>query len=97
MKLVTTTQKKRFLVCMNENCEKKYLSVPKKGRINILKGTCSKCGFNIFKVTLRKYKKSFHYYLCPNCWNKGFDDNDQNGFCSNCEDFKIINERCVKK
>ncbi|MFX0072791.1 MAG: DNA topoisomerase [Candidatus Hermodarchaeota archaeon] len=97
MQLITTKQKKRFLVCTNENCDKKYLSVPKRGRIYILDSICCICGFNVFKIVSRKNNKSFTYYLCPNCWNKGFNTQARSGFCSNCKDFKIVNETCVKK
>ena len=64
MKLISTRQGRRFLACANENCEKKYLSVPKRGRIYILKSECSKCGFNVFKIAARKNNKSFFYYIC---------------------------------
>jgi DNA topoisomerase-1 len=97
MKLITSKQGKRFLLCMNEKCETKYLSVPKKGKITILSSTCSKCGFNVFKVMGRKNNKSFFYYVCPNCWTKGLKEKSGNGFCSNCETFKILNEKCIKK
>jgi hypothetical protein len=97
MKLITTKKKKRFLICTNEDCEKKYLSVPKRGRIYILKSVCLKCGFNVFKIRYRKNKKTIEYYICPNCWTRGFDNNSGEGFCSNCQDFKISNGICVKK
>ncbi|MFO7795817.1 MAG: DNA topoisomerase [Promethearchaeati archaeon] len=99
MKLVSPKGKRRFLVCMNENCKEKYLSVPKNGRIYILKNSfCSKCGFNIFKISTRKGNKSFHYYLCPYCWNIGLSKSiSGKGFCSNCEDYEIINNKCIRK
>lgn len=97
MKLITTHKKKRFLACSNEECEKKYLSVPKKGRIYILTSKCSICDFNIFKINTRTNNKSFTYYICPNCWNKGFKDNSSIGFCSKCENYKIINNQCQQK
>ncbi|TFG15378.1 MAG: hypothetical protein EU535_01770 [Promethearchaeota archaeon] len=97
MKLITTKQGKRFLACINEKCEKKYLSVPKKGRIYILNSTCSMCGFNVFKIMTRKYNKSFFYYFCPNCWTEGLKEKSGIGFCSNCESFKIANDKCIKK
>ena len=97
MKLITTKQGKRFLVCMNEKCESKYLSVPRKGKIYILSSNCSKCGFNVFKIMGRKNNKPFFYYICPNCWTKGLKEKSGNGFCSNCETFKIFNEKCIKK
>jgi DNA topoisomerase-1 len=99
MKLVTTRKKKRFLVCLNENCSKKYLNVPNSGRIYILKNSfCSKCGFNIFKIYTRKNNKSFHYYMCPYCWNKGLKENiSGKGFCSSCKEYIIKNNKCVKK
>jgi DNA topoisomerase-1 len=87
---------KRFLVCSDENC-KKYLSLPKKGTINLLKSTCLKCGFNIFKVNLKRKGKNYSYYLCPKCWNDGFKENIGDKFCSNCKEYKISNEKCVKK
>ncbi len=97
MKLITTRQRKRFLACSNEECEKKYLSVPKRGRIMILKSNCSKCGFNIFKINTRKNNKSFNYYICPNCWNEGFKDNLGIGFCSNCQTHSIKDNKCIIK
>lgn len=98
MKLVTTSQKKRFLACSNANC-KTYLSVPKTGRITVLKSSfCLICGFNTFKIVKRKNGKPLPYYLCPKCWSDSFkDDSVFNGFCSNCETHKILNEKCVKR
>ncbi len=98
MKLVTTSQKKRFLACSDEDC-KTYLSVPKTGRITILKSSfCSICGFNTFKIVKRKNNKPLPYYICPKCWNDSFKDASAfNGFCSNCETHKILNEQCVKR
>ncbi len=87
---------KRFLVCADQNCQK-YLSLPKKGRLTLLNSQCKICGFNIFKVSLRKNNKSFIYYLCPKCWNEGLDQKTGKGFCSACEDFKIVNDKCVEK
>jgi DNA topoisomerase IA/ssDNA-binding Zn-finger/Zn-ribbon topoisomerase 1 len=86
---------KRFLVCSDEKC-KKYLSLPKKGRLQLLKSECKLCGFNIFKVSLRKSNKTFNYYLCPKCWNEGLKERSGKGFCSNCTQYKIINGKCVK-
>jgi DNA topoisomerase-1 len=99
MKLITPKNKRRFLVCTNENCSKKYLSVPKRGRIYILKnGFCSKCGFNIFKIYIRKGNKSYPYYICPYCWNQGLEENiSGKGFCSNCSEYEIKNNKCIKK
>lgn len=99
MRLISPKNKRRFLICLNENCEKKYLSVPKSGRIYILKNSfCSKCGFNIFKMYTKKGNKSFSYYLCPYCWNIGLSKNiSKKGFCSNCKEYEIKNEKCVKK
>jgi DNA topoisomerase-1 len=99
MKLVTPKGKRRFLVCLNENCEKKYLSVPKTGRIYILNDSfCSKCGFNIFKIYTKKKNKSFHYYLCPRCWNIGLSEKVSGmGFCSNCEEYEIQKDKCKQK
>ena len=99
MKLISPKNKRRFLVCTNDNCTKKYLSVPKNGRIYILKnGFCSKCGFNVFKIYVRKGNKSFPYYMCPYCWNQGLEENvSGKGFCSNCSEYEIKNNKCVKK
>lgn len=96
MKLITTSKKKRFLVCSDNNC-KSYLSLPQKGRITILKSKCLKCGFNVFKVYYRKSNKGFNYYLCPNCWNKSLKEKSGNMFCSKCDKYKILNNQCVKK
>ena len=97
MKLISTKQGRRFLACANENCEKKYLSVPKRGRINILKSVCSICGFNVFKIASRKNNKSFFYFMCPKCWTEDLNKRSGKGFCSNCENFRISNEKCIKK
>ncbi len=97
MKLVTTSQKKRFLACSDRNC-KTYLSVPKTGRITILKSTsCFKCGFNVFKILKRKNNISQIYYICPKCWNDSFKEEGAIGFCSNCTDYHISKEQCVKR
>jgi len=97
MKLVTTSQKKRFLACSDRNC-KTYLSVPKTGRITILKSTiCLNCGFNVFKILKRKNNISHIYYICPKCWNDSFKDESVIGFCSNCANNQISKEQCVKR
>jgi len=96
MKLITTSQKKRFLACSDRNC-KSYLSVPKTGRITILKSaTCLKCGFNVFKILKRKNNKTLIYYICPKCWNDSLKKGTPS-FCSNCTDFQISKDQCVKK
>jgi ssDNA-binding Zn-finger/Zn-ribbon topoisomerase 1 len=91
---------KRFLVCSDNKCNK-YLSLPKKGKLELLETTCSICNFNAFKVSVRKNQKFYRYYLCPNCWNSGFKDKDKElsvkGFCSNCEEYTIVKDQCVKK
>ncbi|NHJ24848.1 MAG: hypothetical protein EAX89_09750 [Candidatus Lokiarchaeota archaeon] len=87
---------KRFLVCNNDTC-KKFLSLPKKGRLNLLDSTCSICGFNVFEISLRRNNKYYKYYLCPKCWNESFNSNNGKGFCSNCEEYCIIDGKCVKK
>lgn len=87
---------KRFLVCSDDNC-KKYLSLPKRGRLKLLTSNCSICKFNIFKVTIKK-ANAFTYYLCPRCWTEGLKDKiDGKGFCSNCVDYKILKDKCVEK
>ena len=97
MKLISTRQGRRFLACVNEKCEKKYLSVPKRGRIYILKSVCSICYFNVFRITGRKNNKAFSYYMCPKCWTEGLNKKLGKGFCSNCEEYKISKEKCIKK
>lgn len=82
---------KRFLVCSDDNC-KQFLSLPKNGKLQLLDSICSICNFNIFKITLMKYKKPYTYYLCPKCWNE-----DRSNFCSNCKEFKIYKGQCTKK
>lgn len=95
MKLIRA--KKRFLVCSDKSCNT-YLSLPKSGRLYLLKATCSICGFNVFKVYKRTKEKSFYYYLCPNCWNEGLEQKvSGKGFCSSCEKYQIKNNRCIKK
>jgi len=96
MKLITTSQKKRFLACSDRNC-KTYLSVPKTGKISILKSaTCSICGFNVFKILKMKNKKKITYYLCPKCWNDSLKEGTIS-FCSNCTEFQISKDQCVKR
>lgn len=97
MKFITTFKKKRFLACSNENCEKKYLSLPKKGTTRMLKNTCSICNFNIFSISARKNNKSYTYYICPKCWNEGLSSQSGKGFCSKCEEYKIVKGACIKK
>lgn len=87
---------KRFLVCSDENC-KKFLSLPKNGKLLLLDSVCSICNFNIFKVVLRKYNKPFTYYLCPKCWTSALKDKSGKGFCNNCNEYKIFKGQCIKK
>ena len=87
---------KRFLVCSDDNC-KKYLPLPKTGLLKLLDSTCSVCGFNIFKVRKKKDKDYITYYLCPKCWVEGLETKSGKGFCSGCNDFKIQDEKCVKR
>ena len=86
----------RKLECNNKECGK-TLSIPRSGRFNVLNSKCNACGFNIFKINRRKGNKTFNYYLCPNCWTEGLKKKVKDSFCSNCKDFKIANEQCVKK
>ncbi|MFX1412640.1 MAG: DNA topoisomerase [Promethearchaeota archaeon] len=88
--------KKRFLVCSGESC-KKFLSLPKKGKLELLATKCSLCGFNIFKISTYKNNRLFTYWLCPKCWNEGLNEKTGQGFCSNCEGYRIINNKCMKK
>jgi DNA topoisomerase-1 len=87
---------KRFLVCSDDNC-KRYLSLPKNGKLELLDSTCSICNFNLFRVSLKKNNKLYNYYLCPKCWNEGLNDKSGKGFCSNCEEFKIFKGKCIRK
>jgi DNA topoisomerase-1 len=87
---------KRFLVCSDDTC-KTFLSLPKKGKLNLLKILCSLCGFDVFEVSLFKNNKHYKYYFCPKCWNESFNTKNGKGFCSNCENYRIINGKCVKK
>ena len=96
MKLITPYKKRRFLVCVDEKC-KTYLTVPKSGRIKILKSICSICNFNVFKINTRKNQKVISYNICPKCWNDGLKDKSGKGFCSKCTDYKIQNEKCIEK
>ena len=96
MKLITTSQNKRFLACADRNC-KTYISVPNTGRINILKATrCLICGFDVFKIIKWKNNKKIIYYICPKCWSDSYKEGT-NAFCSNCPDYQIIKDRCVKR
>ena len=96
MKLITPYKKRRFLVCSDEKC-KTYLTVPKNGRIKILKSICSICGFNVFKINIRKNTKSISYNMCPKCWNDGLNDKNGKGFCSKCSGYQILDDHCRKK
>ncbi len=87
---------KRFLVCSDDSC-KQYLSLPKNGKLQLLDSTCSICNFNIFKVILKKYNKPYIYYFCPKCWNEGLNQKSGKGFCSNCEEYKIYKDQCIRK
>jgi len=88
---------KRFLVCSDDNC-KTFLSLPKNGKLELLDSLCSICNFNIFKVSLKKTNKSYTYYLCPRCWNKGMKEKILGkGFCDNCTEYKIFKGQCIKK
>ena len=82
---------KRFLVCSDEKC-KRFLSLPKNGKLQLLDSVCSICNFNIFRVSLKKSNKSFSYFFCPKCWNE-----DRSKFCSNCNDYKILKGQCIQK
>lgn len=98
MTLINTKKKKRFLLCKNENCKKTIL-VPSKGRLNFLDSTCQKCGFMIIKVVRKKNNKTYSYYMCPYCWSEGLKESGKNsgkGFCSNCRNFKIVKDKCIK-
>jgi hypothetical protein len=95
MKFINGKQK-RFLVCKDDDC-KTFLSLPKNGVLHLLSSRCAICGFNVFRVDLKKNKKLFSYYLCPKCWNEGLEIKDGKGFCSNCNTYKIIKGECVKK
>ena len=45
----------------------------------------------------RKNGKPLPYYICPKCWSDSFKDDSVNGFCSNCETYQILKEKCVKR
>lgn len=97
MKLIIPAGKRRFLACINKNC-KSFLSVPKSGRIYIIKSSiCLKCGFNVFKIVTWKNKKAFTYFLCPNCWTEGLKNKLSQGFCSSCNDYEFVNNSCKKR
>ncbi len=97
MKLIVSKKKgSQFLVCADDTC-KTFLSLPRKGKITILKSTCSICHFNVVKISVTKQGKSYSYYICPNCWNLGLKRQSGEGFCSNCKSFKIENGKCKKR
>jgi ssDNA-binding Zn-finger/Zn-ribbon topoisomerase 1 len=97
MKLITTRRDIRFLMCMNEKCQKKYLLLPKKGKIIPLITKCSLCGFDVFKIKTKKNNRFYNYNICPNCWSTGLQKEKGKNFCSHCENFQIINGKCVKR
>lgn len=86
----------RTLVCDIKECSK-TIKCPRSGRFTVLNSKCKICGFNIFKMNRKKGVKSFNYYLCPNCWTEGLKKKIKDNFCSNCKEFKIANDQCVKK
>ncbi|MFW9824923.1 MAG: DNA topoisomerase, partial [Candidatus Thorarchaeota archaeon] len=90
------TKNKRFLVCSDDKC-KKFLSLPKNGKLKLLDSICSICNFNIFRVSVKKGTRFYTYFLCPKCWNEGFEDQSGKGFCSNCEAYRIYKDQCIKK
>ncbi|MBN1800851.1 MAG: hypothetical protein JW891_05050 [Candidatus Lokiarchaeota archaeon] len=86
---------KRFLACTDNAC-KTYLPLPKKGRATMLETQCSICGFDVFKISTQNNGKAFNYYLCPKCWKEGLESRSGKGFCSQCKDYSIENNKCVK-
>ena len=98
MKIIRTKKGTRFMACESDECDNSY-ALPKAGTITILKeSSCQICGFNVFKIRKKKNKRTYEYYMCPICWNKGLKEKiDGYGFCSNCEKFKISKDNCVAK
>ena len=96
MIFVKTKDNKRFFVCSDEKC-KNYLSVPKEGKITLLKITCKICNFNAIKVTRKFGNTKSEYYLCPNCWREGLQNKNDKGFCSKCTEYQISKGKCIKK
>ncbi len=96
MNFIKTKDNKRFFVCSDEKC-KKYLSVPKEGKITLLKVTCKLCNFNVVKITKKFGNNKSDYYICPNCWKEGLEKKNDKGFCSKCTEYQINNGKCVKK
>jgi ssDNA-binding Zn-finger/Zn-ribbon topoisomerase 1 len=104
MKVVKTQNKSRFLACTDPVC-KFTLALPKIGRLVFLKTKCSICGFSPVKVTksIKKTKKTYDYFLCPNCWTRSLGageeqkEEQKGGFCKNCPAGKIERFKCVPK
>jgi len=94
MKVIKTQKGTQFLACTDETC-KKTLALPKKGRISFLKTKCLICGFSPISIKTSKNKRQFSYSLCPNCWTRSFNENEnKQGFCKNCTIGKIENNSC---
>ncbi len=79
----------RNIACSTKDCNYKT-PIPKVGIFQVLNTKCSICGFNAFKFTRKKQKKQYVYYICPNCWKT-------KAFCSECNDYAIEKDLCVKK
>ncbi len=96
MKLVKTSKGSHFLACVEETC-KKTLALPKKGGIWFLNTKCGICGFSPISIKTSKNKQTFTYYICPNCWTRSFQEQDEakkQGFCKTCYVGKIEKNAC---
>ncbi len=96
MKVISTQKSTHFLVCVAETC-KKTLALPKKGRIQFLNTKCQICGFCPVAIKASKNKRSFTYNLCPNCWTRTLQEQDETkkqGFCKKCQTGKIVDNVC---
>ncbi|MGQ4875239.1 MAG: DNA topoisomerase [Promethearchaeia archaeon] len=94
--IIYNSNNKREIRCNNVKCAKN-IAIPNRGFIEILKNKCRACGFNICKISTRKKGKNIEYFICPYCWAIGSEKNPKGTFCSNCNQYKIENQKCVKK
>ncbi len=96
MKLIKTHKGTQFLACVEDTC-KKTLALPKKGGVWFLNTKCRICGFSPVGIKSSKNKHPFTYYLCPNCWTRTLQEQDETkkqGFCKNCQIGNIGNKAC---
>ncbi len=78
---------------------KKFLALPKLGKIELLKSVCMMCSFNITKISTNVNGIKKIYFLSPKLWNDGLKKRIRNmGFCNYCRSHFIDqHEQCKKR